>query len=65
MDFEDDSIDFLYLNVSPEEQYKVIQEVYPYEMVLSWKQFYQKITTDIWKHSDSTKLKLKENWFSI
>ena len=66
MDFEDDSIDFLYLNVSPEEQYKVIQEVYPYaKWFLVGNNFDQKITTDIWKHSDSTKLKFKDNWFFL
>ena len=66
IDFEDDSIDFLYLNVSPEEQYKVVQEVYPYaKWFLVGNNFDQKITTDIWKHSDSTKLKFKDNWFFL
>jgi len=66
MDYPLDSIDFLYINVPIEKQKEVIIKMYPYaKWFLTGNNFDKKVTTDIWKHSESIKLKFDNSWFFL
>tara|TARA_B100000963_G_scaffold51991_2_gene40133 strand:- start:2316 stop:2960 length:645 start_codon:yes stop_codon:yes gene_type:complete len=66
MDYPLNSIDFLYINVPIEKQEEVIVKMYPYaKWFLTGNNFDEEVTTNIWKQSESVKLKFDKNWFFL
>tara|TARA_Y100001937_G_scaffold100324_1_gene137268 strand:- start:144 stop:815 length:672 start_codon:yes stop_codon:yes gene_type:complete len=60
------SLDFIYLNIPPNQQLEAVKGLYGYtKWFITGNNFDKKVTTDIFKHSDSLKIKFKESWMFL